>query len=129
VPPFTPSGGWPALGIGVIAMTLYSPAPPARTFYDDKPTLLVCWWCTIFACVIVLFRVTGRYIRTERLFQEDKIAFLCLIPMLARMALVHVVLLWGTNNTTTDGLTESDIWHREIGSRLVLGSRIFYAAT
>ncbi|KAL8683640.1 MAG: hypothetical protein Q9186_000413 [Xanthomendoza sp. 1 TL-2023] len=44
------------------------------------------------------------------------------------MALVHVVLLWGTNNTTTDGLAALDIHHREIGSRLVLASRIMYAA-
>lgn len=110
-------------------MSLYSPPPPARSFRQDKATLLVCWWCTIFACVIILFRVIGRYIRTEKLFQEDKIAFLCIIPILCRMALVHVVLLWGTNNAITNGLSETDIWHREVGSRLVLGSRIFYAAS
>lgn len=43
------------------------------------------------------------------------------------MGLVHVVLLWGTNNTITDGLSPEDIYHREIGSRLVLASRITYA--
>ena len=53
---------------------------------------------------------------------------LSIIPLLARMALVHVVLLWGTNNTTTTGLPPLDIQHREMGSKLVLASRIMYAA-
>lgn len=43
------------------------------------------------------------------------------------MALVHVVLIWGTNNTATTGLTEIEIRHREIGSKIVLAARVFYA--
>lgn len=51
-----------------------------------------------------------------------------IIPLLARMALVHVVLIWGTNNTVTTGLAPLDLHHRQIGSKLVLASRIVYAA-
>lgn len=51
-----------------------------------------------------------------------------IIPLLIRMGLVHVVLIWGTNNTTTDGLSAMEIRHRETGSKLVLAARIFYAA-
>jgi hypothetical protein len=112
-----------------LKMSLYSSPPPARTFYDDKPTLLVCWWCTCFAAVIIIFRICGRYIRTEKLFKEDWLAFACLIPLFTRQALVHVILLYGTNNAITTGLSAEDIYHRSIGSRLVLASRIFYAAT
>lgn len=110
-------------------MTIYSPPPPSRTFRDDKPTLLVCWWCTSFAAAIILFRVAGRYIRTERLFKEDWIAFACLAPLFIRMGFVHMVLLYGTNNMDTDGIGDDVIAQRVLGSRLVLGSRIFYAAT
>ncbi len=110
-------------------MTLYSSPPPSRTFRDDKPTLLVCWWCTSFATAVILFRVAGRYIRTEKLFKEDWIAFACLIPLFIRMGFVHIVLLYGTNNMLTDGISDDIIAQRVIGSRLVLGSRIFYAAT
>lgn len=53
---------------------------------------------------------------------------LSIVPLLARMGLVHMVLIWGTNNTITAGLTRLDIEHREIGSRVVLASRIMYAA-
>lgn len=51
-----------------------------------------------------------------------------IIPLLARMALVHVVLIWGTNNAVTTGLTPLSLHHRQIGSKLVLASRIVYAA-
>ena len=110
-------------------MSLYSDPPPARSFRSNKATLLVSWWCTIFAAVIILFRVCGRFIRTEKLFKEDWMAFACMIPLFIRMGFVHVVLLYGTNNATTAGLTILDIDNREIGSKLVLCSRIFYAAT
>lgn len=110
-------------------MSLYSHPPPARSFRDDKATLLVCWWCTIFAAVIIIFRVCGRYVRTEKLFKEDRLAFACLIPLFGRMAFVHVILLYGTNNTVTTGLSQEEIHKRIIGSKLVLASRIFYAAT
>lgn len=42
---------------------------------------------------------------------------------------MHVVLLYGTNNAVTNGLSDTDIWRRGLGSRFVLISRIFYAAT
>lgn len=103
--------------------------PPALQTQDDmRPTLLISWWCTGFALLVIVVRVFGRYIRTEKLFREDKIMAASIIPLFIRMAFVHVILLWGTNNTTTDGLSALDIRHREIGSRLVLASRIFYAA-
>jgi hypothetical protein len=106
----------------------HSTVPPGiQNSHDDKPTLLVSWWCTIFAITIILVRISGRKIRTNRLFREDKVMALSMIPLLIRMGLVHVILLWGTNNTQTQGLTETEIRHRETGSRLVLGSRIFYA--
>ncbi|KAE8354967.1 hypothetical protein BDV28DRAFT_63456 [Aspergillus coremiiformis] len=52
---------------------------------------------------------------------------LAIIPLLIRMALVHVILTWGTNNTKTAGLTAEEIQHRGAGSRLVLVARICYA--
>ncbi len=45
-----------------------------------------------------------------------------------RMGLVHVILIHGTNNTTTDELSRTQIMHRVTGSKLVLAARIFYAA-
>ena len=92
-----------------------------------NPTLLVSWWCTGFALAAILVRVGGRYVRTEKLFREDWIMFGNILPLVIRMGLVHVILIWGTNNTRTAGLTPLDLHHRSTGSRLVLASRIFYA--
>lgn len=52
-----------------------------------------------------------------------------IIPLLIRMACVHVVLLYGTNNTTLGGLTDEGIYNRMLGAKLVLPARIFYAMT
>lgn len=112
-------------------MGLYSDAPDQLPWIDVKPTILVCWWATLFSTIIILVRVAGRFVRTERLFTEDKMAFFCLIPLYARMGLVHIILLYGTNNVQVSPmtLTPEELRRRRIGSGLVLASRIFYAAT
>ncbi|KAK2067721.1 hypothetical protein P8C59_001434 [Phyllachora maydis] len=112
-------------------MPLYSNPPPLSDFSDEKPTLLVCWWLTIFCTVIILLRVAGRFVRSERLFTEDKTVALALIPLHLRMACVHLILLWGTNNAqlADANLSDDQIRHKSIASGLVLLSRIFYAAT
>lgn len=112
-------------------MSLYSEPPTLREFKYDKPTLLVCWWATALCTCIICLRVIGRFIRTERLFPEDRIAALALIPLFLRMGCVHFILLHGTNNSNFEGveLTDVEIRHKEIASGLVLLSRILYAAT
>jgi len=103
--------------------------PPAlQAFRDVKPTLLVSWWATFYAIIIILIRCGGRYVRAEKIFAEDGIMLLAIVPLLIRMAFVHVVLLFGTNNTATGELTPGQIHQRQIGSQLVLASRVMYAA-
>lgn len=101
--------------------------PSLRSRMDNHATLLVSWWCTGCALVLILLRLWGRAIRTERLFTEDKIMALSILPLLIRMALIDPVLLYGTNNTESTGLDPIAIHERELGSKLVLASRIFYA--
>jgi hypothetical protein len=103
-------------------------APDFQSFRDVKPTLLTCWWSTLYAIAIIFIRVIGRYVRAEKLFAEDGIMMLAIIPLLIRMAFTHVVLLYGTNNTVTDTLSPLAIHNRQIGSQMVLASRVMYAA-
>ncbi len=113
----------------ILLPRLYSAEPPAaRTHAQDKVTLLVSWWCTCFALTIILLRLVGRFIRSERLFREDKVMAASIVPLMLRMGCVHVVLIFGTNNAITRGLSAEQIHRREIGSKLVLASRIMYAA-
>lgn len=107
---------------------LSSTPPPATTRIQDNPTLLFSWWCTGFAIAAILVRLSGRLVRNNRLFPEDRIMMASMIPLCARMGLVHVVLIWGTNNVEiSGGFTEVQLRHREIGSKLVLPARIMYA--
>jgi hypothetical protein len=110
-------------------MGLYSPAPPARPFSDDKSILLTSWWITFMCATVILVRLTGRYIRVGSLFGEDKVAALAMIPLFIRMAFIHPILLYGTNNVLLDDaspLSESDINNRITGSRLVLVARLLH---
>lgn len=110
-------------------MPLYSSPPPFRTPDQDKPTLLVCWWITLFCTVIILLRIAGRFIRSEKLFREDKTAALAIIPLYLRMGCVHVILIYGTNNAHFHEMTDEEMHMKSVASGLVLASRIFYAAT
>jgi len=111
-------------------MSLYSTAPDIRTFQEDKPTLLVSWWITVFCTAIILTRLAGRYVRVEKLLKEDIIAAAALVPLILRAVCVHFVLKNGTNNVNLDGLdlSDEDIEKRVMGSRMVMASRVFYAA-
>lgn len=112
----------------VLARGLYPENPPAMQTRDQiNPTLMMSWWATGFSLAIIIVRLCGRYVRIERFFPEDKVVMISVIPLVIRMMLVHFVLVLGTNNTTTTGLSEQEIWNREIGSKLVLAARIFYA--
>ncbi|KYK59394.1 integral membrane protein [Drechmeria coniospora] len=112
-------------------MTLYSDPPTLRDYREDKPTLLVCWWMTSFCALMIILRVVGRFIRTEKLFLEDKIASLALVPLFLRMVCLHFVLRYGTNNADFSRLelTPTQLRQKSIASGLVLASRIFYGAT
>ena len=107
--------------------TLEPHPPHLRTRMDNHATLLVSWWCTGCALVLILLRLWGRLLRTQKLFTEDKVMALSIIPLLIRMALVDPILLYGTNNTNSTGLDPIAIHERATGSRLVLASRVFYA--
>ena len=106
-----------------------STPPDRRTRLADHPTLLYSWWATCFSAVVILTRLVGRKTRSNKLFREDWIMFLALVPLFGRMAFVHLVLIYGTNNVTTIGVdyTAEEIKNREFGSKLVLAARIFYA--
>ncbi|EQL01522.1 hypothetical protein OCS_02770 [Ophiocordyceps sinensis CO18] len=113
------------------SMGLYTDPPALLPFRHDKPTLLVCWWATSFCALMILIRITGRFIRTERLFREDKIAAFALVPLVLRMACVHFILVWGTNNADFTGvtLTPTELRQKSIASGLTMASRFFYTAT
>jgi hypothetical protein len=113
----------------LVGRGLFGPPPPGpQTEQDNHATLLWSWFCTMIALITIMFRIFGRLTRNSQLFREDRVMLLSIVPLMTRMGLIHVVLLWGTNNVDLSvGLSQQDIDHRVIGSKLVLGARIFYA--
>jgi hypothetical protein len=54
---------------------------------------------------------------------------LTVIPLLIHQGFVHVVLLYGTNNVAgTEKMGAEELWNRQIGSGMVLGARVTFAA-
>lgn len=105
-----------------------SAIPVARTFADDRPTLIVSWWCTCYSITVIIFRVCGRYVRTEKIFIEDGVMLAAVAFLVTRMGLVHAILLYGTNNTLVTGFSQDEVAKRQLGSKLVLASRVMYTA-
>jgi hypothetical protein len=79
--------------------------------------------------VVIITRVLGRKVRTNKLFLEDHIMLLAIFPLVIRMILIHFVLIYGTNNLDAVGhqFTPRELHLRSLGSKLVLPARIFYA--
>ncbi|KAI2790884.1 hypothetical protein POX_c03735 [Penicillium oxalicum] len=112
----------------LIGRGIYPQLRPAfESRQDINPTLMMSWWATALSLVIIFVRLCGRYIRIERFFPEDKVVMWSVIPLVLRMVIVHFVLVLGTNNTQTVGLTPAQVRDRMLGSKLVLVARIFYA--
>ncbi|KAH8151399.1 uncharacterized protein LAJ45_04602 [Morchella importuna] len=109
---------------------LYDPTigpPPPRNSHQDRPTLLVTWWCSSLCLFIIVSRVVGRFARTMKIFNDDKWMAATAIPLMIRMGLIHAVLVLGTNNADTTGMTEEEVRKRTLGSKLVLAARVWYA--
>ena len=106
-------------------------APPEhRSRLENNPTLLFSWWCTLFSAAIIITRLCGRKIRRQcpvprRLDHDARNG-----PAVRTcMGFIHVVLLYGTNNIRTEGLTftQAELDNHALGSKMVLGARIFFA--
>ncbi|KAA8913740.1 hypothetical protein FN846DRAFT_886384 [Sphaerosporella brunnea] len=107
----------------------YGSPPDARTPRQDNPTLLVTWWCTGCCIALILMRLMGRYVRVSKLYRDDKFMALTIIPLLAHQAFVHVVLIYETNNAAgVQNMGPEELRRRQIGSGMVLGARVTYAA-
>ncbi|EPS37271.1 hypothetical protein H072_9037 [Dactylellina haptotyla CBS 200.50] len=111
----------------ISARQIYRDEPAQyRSILADNPTLLITWWATGCSLFIILSRCFGRYVRTMRLFRDDQWMLLSIIPLLLRLALAHVVLKFGTNNTQADLLSDDEIHRREIGSGVALALRVTF---
>lgn len=61
-----------------------------------------------------------------KIFDDDKWMAATAVPLMIRMGLIHAVLILGTNNADTTGMTDEEVRKRVLGSKLVLAARVWY---
>ena len=94
-------------------------------------TLVILWVFTWVTVGLIALRLLVRKLKRSPFVLGDYFSVGAMFCALVRLALVHVVLLWGTNNMAamfrqTHHFTPDEIRRREIGSKFVLVNRVFY---
>lgn len=97
----------------------------------DDPTLLIHWLFSILALMVMGVRLVWRKIARQPFNMGDYLTMAACLCCMVRLALIHVVLTWGTNNVPaairkTKIFTEDEIYRREIGSKFAIANRVFY---
>jgi uncharacterized membrane protein YcjF (UPF0283 family) len=95
------------------------------------PTLLIHWLFTWLALLIMAVRLWGRKYVRQPFNLGDYLTMAAASCALIRLGMIHVVLTWGTNNMTAaqranHHFTPTEIYQREIGSKLTITNRVFY---
>ncbi|OAA35057.1 hypothetical protein NOR_08149 [Metarhizium rileyi] len=103
---------------------MYSPAP--------RRAIFVLHW--VFSCLTILVmtaRLLWRKAEKQSFVLGDHFTMGAIVCALIRLALIHVVLEWGTNNVPNSdrlhhNFTPIETYQREIGSKLKIANRFFY---
>jgi hypothetical protein len=98
---------------------------------ETDEELLILWFLTGAALVIMILRLFLRKYRKQSLEPGDYFTIAAIISLLLRGALIHVALVWGTNSITAAvraqlQFTTEEIYRRETGSKLTIVNRVFY---
>ncbi|KAJ5085098.1 hypothetical protein N7532_009869 [Penicillium argentinense] len=94
-------------------------------------TLILLWVFTWVVVGLIILRLLLRKRKCLQLVLGDYFSMGAMLCALVRLALVHVILIWGTNNMSanfrqTHDFTPEEIRRREIASKFVLVNRVFY---
>lgn len=97
----------------------------------DLTTIIIHWVFTWVAIGLIVLRLLLRKWKGFHFVHGDYFSMGAILCALARLALVHVILIWGTNNMpssfrNTHNFTPEEIRRREIASKFVLTNRVFY---
>ena len=97
----------------------------------EDPTLLIVWLFTWIAVAVMATRLLLTKLDKRRFSVGDYLTVGAIFCAITRLALIHVVLIWGSNNMTaqfraTHHFAKEEIYRREIGSKLTLSNRVFY---
>jgi hypothetical protein len=94
-------------------------------------TLLIVWVCTWVAIAVMSLRLLLVKLNKKAFSTGDYLTMGAIFCALARLSLIHVVLIWGSNNMTSKfrashQFTRQEIYQREVGGKLTIVNRLFY---
>jgi hypothetical protein len=95
------------------------------------PTLIIVWVFTWIAIVVMSLRLILVKINKKPFSNGDYLTMGAIFCALTRLSLIHVVLIWGSNNMTakfraTHHFTPQELYRREVGGKLTIVNRLFY---
>ena len=98
---------------------------------ETDEELLILWFLTGAAVVIMILRLFLRKYRKQSLELGDYFTIAAITSLLLRGTLIHVALVWGTNSITAAvraqlQFTTEEIYRLETGSKLTIVNRVFY---
>lgn len=98
---------------------------------QDEITIIIVWVFSWVAITIMAIRLLWQRIQSRRFFPGDYLTMAAIFCAVARLGIIHVVLIWGSNNVTaafraSHQFTPTEIYQREVGSKLTLVNRTFY---
>lgn len=99
--------------------------------HQERVTLIIVWVFSWAAITIMAVRLLWQRIQRRKFSLGDYLTMGAIFCAVARLALIHVVLIWGSNNLTkafraTHHFNSTELYQREVGSKLTLVNRIFY---
>lgn len=95
------------------------------------PTLVIVWAFTWIAVAVMCLRLALVKLNKKAFSTGDYLTIGAILCAITRLSLIHVVLIWGSNNVspqfrTAHVFTEDEIYRREIGGKLTIVNRLFY---
>jgi nitrate reductase gamma subunit len=99
--------------------------------YDTEKTIVMMGVFGFLGTFIMLLRLIMRKVRLQKFNKSDYLTMAAIVCLMARTAFTTVVVLWGNNNITkeyraTHLFNATDVYQREIGSKLTIVNRIGY---
>lgn len=98
---------------------------------QDDVTIIIVWTFSWVAITIMAVRILWQRLQMRQLNLGDYLTMGAIFCAIARVAIIHVVLIWGSNNVTatfraTHHFSSTELYQREVGSKLTLVNRVFY---
>ncbi|KAH7142934.1 hypothetical protein B0J13DRAFT_444982 [Dactylonectria estremocensis] len=97
----------------------------------ENPTLLTLWLFSCLALIIMGTRLVLRKMARQPFNLGDYLTMAACLCCMVRLSLIHVVLIWGTNNIPADVrkthvFSPDEIYRRTIASKFAITNRCFY---